>query len=212
MSNCSLCLELRTGLAPVAAGVDTRIERINDDWVLFPSLGPVSPMHIIVMPRAHHTFSLRSDGAAQILAATSSALKEIVAPDSRLLMFEHANSSTGCGVLHAHVHAVTVPHDFDTESLFGNAVPTRCGLLGDLSGELLELFWCFESEDGLWAALDARLPSQTARRAVGAANSISFNADWKIYTHGPWFESSHRVARSLATMLRRSAWPAKPAA
>jgi diadenosine tetraphosphate (Ap4A) HIT family hydrolase len=201
------------GGLPLPSGVPgDRLEWLGAEWALAPSLGPVSPVHILLLPREHRACALTCTGALTLVEKLGRALRTAIAPQHDALLFEHANSTTGCGILHAHVHLVAVPSGFDATDVFGSMSAKRIESLAALLGEERELSWSSDTRGGLFAAVDVRLPSQTGRRAVAAANSARFDTDWKTYTHSPWFEGSRRVSQQLAATLRRSMSPTTTAA
>ena len=212
MSDCTFCDELSTGEPPSAlAGDEERLAWLSQQWAILPSLGPVSPLHLLVVPRRHCTFALAAADAVPTIDAVAQAARERFSSDVDVLVFEHANAASGCGVVHAHAHVVTVPRNVEVRGIFGRESSHRLRSLNDIEELRQELSWC-KVAGASSAAISVRLPSQTGRRAVAAANGVTFDTDWKAYTHRPWFESSRRAAFELADVLRRSACLARPAA
>jgi diadenosine tetraphosphate (Ap4A) HIT family hydrolase len=214
--DCGLCDELSEGTMPsqLRDRGQRRLNWLDDDWALFASLGPVSPVHLLLAPCAHATFSLQRPGALALIERLTSTLRELEPLGRRFVLFEHANSARGCGVTHAHVHALTVPRSIRTQDLFGPFGGTPMPGLSEIAAERSELFWWTTLDGAPRATVDVSMPSQWARRAAGMANDVAFDTDWKAYTHMAWFESSCRVADEIASMLRAPSClaPARPAA
>jgi hypothetical protein len=165
-------------------------------------------MHLLLIPKRHVTFALSEAGASDVVTRVH-ALAQAAYPAERVIAFEHANSPTGCGVLHAHVHIAVVPTSFDRDSVFAQVPARSVATLQSLVGIERELSWVRDGSE-LRATDPGRIASQTARRAVARANAVTFSDDWKTYTHLPWFESSRRTAEEIAQVLRSEA-PRRPA-
>ena len=121
---CELCSEIVTD-APTVTGlaisVSNRICFRSDRSVIMPSLGPLADGHLLLMPISHSTglaFVDASGGGpvlSEIEAMTEFCRTQLGEP----VLFEHGALSGaaagGCGVTHAHLHAVpaskgAVPH------------------------------------------------------------------------------------------------------
>jgi diadenosine tetraphosphate (Ap4A) HIT family hydrolase len=203
---CSLCTEILGGEPPLDCA--SRLFDIDDKWLLAPTLGPVSAMHVLLIPKRHVTFALTEVGASHVVARAHE-IAQAAHPRERVIAFEHANSPTGCGVLHAHVHIAIVADAFKRDAIFGDTPAETVTSLHGLARTERELLWVRDRGE-LRASIDCRIASQTARRAVARANAITFSDDWKAYTHLPWFESSRRAAEQIARALCGEA-PQRPA-
>jgi diadenosine tetraphosphate (Ap4A) HIT family hydrolase len=89
-------------------------------FAVVPSLGPLTPGHSLLCPRAHVTSCARLDRAwhdeyAAVTARVRSRLAALYAAPVHL--FEHGMASAGgrvlCSVDHAHVHLVPLPGEAD---------------------------------------------------------------------------------------------------
>jgi diadenosine tetraphosphate (Ap4A) HIT family hydrolase len=154
-----------------------------------PTIGPLSPGHVLLMPRRHIT----SFGELSTLEA-SAAIRAILELESILhrrfgesIAFEHGSMSLrgagGCGVDHAHMHFVPVPRRV-------NGLPPISGArwkqLGD--GWLAELRDLARSRSpyvvirslggGHFVTPVRSLPSQFVRRWV-AVQIGSITWDWR---------------------------------
>jgi hypothetical protein len=208
-SPCALCVEFATGRLPAALNGHPRVNWIGTSWCLLPSLGPVGPRHLLLVPREHVNCSLHVRDALNLVGELRTACQQTLASDGRkALLFEHANSSTGCGVTHAHVHVVAVPSHIAAHDLFADLTAQSVPSLAPLAREHRELFW-FADDGGVWAAIDLSMRSQWARRVVARANATTFDPDWKAYTHAPWFDASRVLALDVAAVLRVRSRPAQ---
>jgi hypothetical protein len=201
---CSFCAELAGGDpldAVRAAG--PRVEWIDSGWALLPSVGPIGSAHLLLAPRDHETFALPCDSAVGLVRVLARHFAEACSP-GRVVFFEHANSATGCGVTHAHVHAVSLSSDRPLEDLFADLGLSQANSLEALSLERREIFWAMDNQGELFAQAGTRIPSQSARRAVARANGVSFETDWKKYTDEAWYRTSLLMARRIAPLLRAS--------
>jgi hypothetical protein len=133
--------------------------------------------------------------------ATFGAWRALIPSHLHPIAFEHANALEGCGVTHAHVHLVTIPRSVRSAELFDEIDLEGVGGLSALVGETRELFWSVDSAGSVSAKIDQSFLSQFARRAVAAANEVSFESDWKSYTHAEWYEASRKVTGRLATLV-----------
>jgi len=97
----------------------------SDHLALIPSLGPLAPGHVLLVPRDHAPSSavcIRSGRWGALSADVTERLRHQY--KSSLVSFEHGGaadgSATPCSVAHAHVHYVPVPDDVEV-TLPGNA-------------------------------------------------------------------------------------------
>ena len=115
-ASCCFCTELsgRSGdFASIYPEITKgRFVHQTPGFVVFPSLGQLSPGHLLIVPRLHvKSFAalptaLR-DEAVQVFAwAVSAVERQFSAP----VCFEHGSAeaaeSGGCGIVHAHLHVV----------------------------------------------------------------------------------------------------------
>ncbi|MBZ5610322.1 MAG: HIT domain-containing protein [Acidobacteriia bacterium] len=112
-SQCCICAEIVTGEFPLnyrhAYPIDSRICLETKDFVVFPSVSPMSGGHVLLLPRVHVTrLADLPDGQCQQLRLcvdqATDRLRERFGQTCYL--FEHgvATGGTACGIDHAHLH------------------------------------------------------------------------------------------------------------
>jgi ATP adenylyltransferase len=118
---CDFCREAR-GISPCtewAVRVSRTVSRFKWQGThldIVPSLGPIVPGHLLVIPRVHVTaMSVASPAALDELDSALERLGHAFLLGNRPLWFEHgslgAPSAGGCGIEHAHLHMLPTNQD-----------------------------------------------------------------------------------------------------
>jgi diadenosine tetraphosphate (Ap4A) HIT family hydrolase len=121
---CSLCEEFAGTSAPLlkevmSHEVETRILWEGNDWLLIPTIGPLTPGHLLLVPRKHYFSVLRSPSEVltefnALLERCASKLQSLYKKD--VLVFEHGtiDGQKNCGacIEHAHLHIAPGPSTF----------------------------------------------------------------------------------------------------
>lgn len=210
---CVFCREISSGTMPeeyAKRGILNRIVYEDEEFVIFPSLSPLAVGHVMLVPKEHVTSSvqLRRPAFARLEAL------RLAIQDQRgtLLFWEHGiaiGAAGGCGVSHAHVHALPLP----TESArrlearlaqeFPDAVSIPFAALSqEVGSESSYLHWSTRAHG--YVDKDTRVASQFMRRAVAdALGSPSW--DWRDLENWDLFESTlktwqHRPLVAPATL------------
>jgi diadenosine tetraphosphate (Ap4A) HIT family hydrolase len=215
-SPCDFCDEFSGGqensFQRIYAGArDTRALFSSRNFVIVPSLGQISEGHLLLLPARHWTAlgdlpeSLFQEFTSLCNAVTA-ILREEYGP---CITFEHGTRSAdagGCGIYHAHLHAVPFPVALDPIDSLKSRFP--CEQLGDLAelptkSEGMPGYLLYQdSHSSSYLFTVSNLPSQYMRRAlVGTLGKDDW--DWR---------KAGREERLLATLSRLSkhfdAWSA----
>jgi diadenosine tetraphosphate (Ap4A) HIT family hydrolase len=173
------------------------------DFVVFPTLGQIVEGYLLLVPTEHHT-SLADLPVSlfQTFARLSESVTAALAAEyGPCLLFEHGTRSVdagGCGISHAHLHAVPFPTNLDPiDSL-------RKQFSGKQLRDLGEIAQCSKGLPGYLFYQDSlsraflfdvgNLPSQYMRRIMAEALGLE-NWDWRAVG---------REERLVATLNRLS--------
>lgn len=114
--DCRFCSEFDNGKQPEKGPGLGRIVWCDDDFVLVPARGPLTPHHSLLIPIRHATsfggMPERMRRRAEMLVEVHA--DRLSADVTRVLVFEHGTRNEnapngGCGIVHAHIHLVPVP-------------------------------------------------------------------------------------------------------
>ncbi|MBA3239699.1 MAG: hypothetical protein H0T60_00545 [Acidobacteria bacterium] len=170
---------------------ESRILSKTPNWVVVPTLGPLAPGHLMLVPRAHH-FSILScpedilSECQTLLESCAEMLRVIYGQD--VLIFEHgatAQQQKVCGACidHAHLHVVPGPTSFISSAMYeshewepGTSLPDVSNkvsgspymLVGQLSPRALWVRRCKEA-----------VPSQLLRRILAFELGCEGEWDWR---------------------------------
>jgi ATP adenylyltransferase len=137
---CSICDELQGTCAPLHTKLmpqasRSRILEESRNWVVIPSIGPLAPGHIMLVPRNHYYSVLGCPKDAlmecqNLLTECASRLKRIYQQD--VVVFEHGSTPDqpkvcGACVDHAHLHVLPGPISF-VSSAMSQYSPWRNGI------------------------------------------------------------------------------------
>jgi ATP adenylyltransferase len=181
---CYLCAQLGTaaralGNEPVAR---------NMSFEAWPSWGPVTEGHVIVVPR-DHVFSFAQLSPGDLVAAETfvrEVEQRVAGVYGQTCLFEHganvAGSAVGCSVDHAHVHVVPWGGDFisaardDYASLSWHNVPDFSGLPADEP-----YLFVRDARGNAAVGTGSGIPSQALRRTLTSRMGRSDSWDWKTH-------------------------------
>jgi diadenosine tetraphosphate (Ap4A) HIT family hydrolase len=181
----------------------TRVISRSANFVVVPSLGQLSEGHLLLLPVGHWTAladlpkSLFDEFEA-LRADTCSILQKEYGP---CLLFEHGvreGDSGGCGIYHAHGHAVPFPPELDPIARLMSAFPHQeIGKLSEIREKCADLsgyifYQDSRSKSHVFAA--PNLPSQYMRKLLAGVLGAP-GWDWR---------TAGREERLLATLGRLS--------
>jgi diadenosine tetraphosphate (Ap4A) HIT family hydrolase len=192
LMNCDFCDELSGGSSNLFAScygrsADRTIWQ-SKEITIIPTIGQIVAGHVLIIPNNHITaFGDAPPSMLSQLIAVKASLREILLRKyGGCIFFEHGTRGShcgGCGVYHAHIHAVPITYSFSPAGLL-KSVPfftseNLQSALSKINRESSYLFFentlaeCFIAEVSY-------VPSQTLRRAVAefAGNPIW---DWREY-------------------------------
>jgi len=211
-NNCDFCDEFSAGndnaFAKIyAQQLKSRIVLRSENFAVMPSLGQIVEGHTLIVPVRHYT--ALADMPAQIVDEVSelclrvrSTLAESYGPT---VFFEHGVRGTqagGCGVDHAHLHAVPFACAIEPIEQLKRSHPLK-SVVGisdvnkQVSPDLPYLY--YEQTDGrAWTCEVDFIPSQYLRKMV--AESLGVGAwDWRECGREPALLSS--ISRLSALFL-----------
>lgn len=129
---CSICEELQGASAPLHIRLmpqadRSRILEETRHWVIIPTIGPLAPGHVMLVPRGHYYSVLNCPKeilleCQQLLDKCASRLYKIYRQN--VLVFEHGSTSEqqkicGACIDHAHLHVVPGPLKFISSAMSG---------------------------------------------------------------------------------------------
>ncbi len=195
-SRCDFCDELlgghRNAFAHSYGGSFSRALLSAAGFRVVPSIGQIVEGHLLIVPQAH--FCALADMPAEsslgfnlLLRKVRSVLEEHY---SRCVFFEHgirSEDSGGCGIDHAHMHAVPVGAHGVLEALKRDFAGTRIdsieGVRHVLSDRSSYLFF-EDTSQARFAFPVTNLPSQYMRKLVAGSIGKS-NWDWRSSGYEP---------------------------
>jgi diadenosine tetraphosphate (Ap4A) HIT family hydrolase len=193
-TDCDFCNELRGDLSCAfhriyAGDPDTRVLFRSEKFAVIPSLGHILGGYLLVLPIRHFRAAGDLTGNyldefAAICERVGRTLKDQYGP---CILFEHGTRSEGvggCGIYHAHMHAVPLSEVPDPVEILKLRFPYAD--LTDLSSYLF-----YRDSDARFYLFDTGpLPSQYMRKLLADALG---NQDWD-------WRKAGREERLLATM------------
>lgn len=207
---CEFCDEFAGGVAnafyrTLQPAVGRRELFIRNGFVLLPSLGPLAEGHLLLIPEVHCT------SFADLPPIALGGLEEVVSATKRLLsaaygscmFFEHGTRTAdcgGCGIYHAHLHALPMPRLVDPAYLFESRARTQVSGFEEIRRLTQSSYlFCEIADQGKWFCTVDRVPSQYLRRRVGALLG-SPKWDWRADPSEQTFVATLSTVRaSLAT-------------
>jgi diadenosine tetraphosphate (Ap4A) HIT family hydrolase len=195
MTDCCLCAQIagnsaRDLLHEVlgAATYERRARDVTAGFVAIPSVGALSPCHVLLCPRRHvRSFAALPKRERDEAQEASTRLEGFLGERWRLPMhlFEHGNARTGdrvsCSVEHAHLHFVG-----SAASVWGE-VANEFAWLEIAGGDLRaavgdDEYLRYRGPSGKWQITvtdGAPIPSQLMRRVFAGAHGATEAWDWR---------------------------------
>lgn len=183
MTECDFCDEFSGGQENVYArryGPSSRL-LIDGPFRVLPTLGQLAEGHLLILPSGHlRALADLSYGRIQQMESLCRQVRlALTNVYGDCIFFEHgirSKGSGGCGIDHAHMHAVPVQADGVLNLLAKKFNGNRIGSLADVKA-LTSSYLFFESAstERHVFLVDSSLPSQYMRRLV--AETIG-KADW----------------------------------
>lgn len=188
-SHCEFCDEFRGGGHNSFAGryapdFPDRTVLETDYLKVLPSLGHFVKGYLLLVPKQH--YCAIADTPPEVIRDVDRVERLLARQLSSLygpyIFFEHGArtpDSGGCGICHAHVHAVPLPANKAISKLKG-AFPNKSidSLLDLKDATSGASYLYFEDSSGRWVFFPTLLQSQYMRRLVAEAAGIS-SWDWR---------------------------------
>jgi ATP adenylyltransferase len=192
--SCSLCTEfagtsipLHTVMMPRTA--KTRVLWEDDDWLIIPTIGPLIPGHVMLVPREHHfsILSCPSEILAEgqwLLERCSLKLRHLY--QQAIVVFEHgmtANQRKTCGacIEHAHLHVAPGSPSFVSSLTLNSrgwhSAASFSALVSPIGNSPYIMVGLAQPDTRFWArqCVDS-VPSQFLRRVF--AEQLGKDGDW----------------------------------
>lgn len=204
--SCQFCAELAGISTPLHTKIipeakRSRILRKTERWVVVPSIGPLTPGHLMLVPRAHYFSALSCPEdllveCDDLLFECACRLAGIYGQD--VLLFEHgstANLRRPCGacVDHAHIHVLPGPLSFVSSAIKtfptwqAGVSLTQLRTLGVADLPYLMVGY-FVSQFSLWVReCPESIPSQILRTLYACEVGNTDGWDWRKYPNPATF-------------------------
>jgi ATP adenylyltransferase len=165
----------------------------TEQFVAVPSIGPLMPGWLLVLPTSHHLSFADLDateGVAAELEEIAAGWGDLFGP---LTWFEHGpareGSVVGCGVDHAHMHLVPLA-GLDLLSLAATRMPSlrfeRIDGLSEIDAcrrAGMPYLYLREESGQAWLASSEAIPSQFFRKLIAETQGRPEEFDWKRHSH-----------------------------
>jgi diadenosine tetraphosphate (Ap4A) HIT family hydrolase len=200
---CDFCDELSGGTnnafaSTYSPGVACRSVLLTSSFRVFPTLGQIAEGHLLIVPSAHHGAlgDLPLDPINELEYVVARVREALAATyGTRCVFFEHGtrgDRAGGCGVYHAHLHAVPMrerqdPID-DLKAAHGLSEISDCRDLKRIDPRRSYLYYEATDLKRYIACVDY-LPSQYMRKIVSEAIGRSI-WDWRLTGREREFESA----------------------
>jgi ATP adenylyltransferase len=187
---CDFCAELAgDGEHEFARRFGSTADRIvwaSDEFVVIPTLGPLSFGHMLVVPRAHSTSFARLANPARAMSVVSEVRRHIESGLGTTVAFEHGcsgeGSSGGCGITHAHTHVVPMDQPLGLPNLEGVGWAPVAERDGVSTFGPTDYLYFSDIDRSEYVAPIERIPSQLLRRWV--ADRLGMRGwDWRSNVH-----------------------------
>ena len=193
-SDCCLCSEIKIGVFPEeyasVYGVDNRICLESDNFIVIPSVSPITAGHTMLLPKHHYTCMMACpiEMKAEALTLIDSLYTKLTARFGQLFLFEHGVGrldDVACGINHAHLHFVPLAKNIATEvtEKINNEIKVECWGTYDelLSAQPNEkAYLMFGSEiDQMFLATNYTIPSQIVRKVISSVLNLP-NWNWRL--------------------------------
>jgi ATP adenylyltransferase len=211
--NCCLCQEISSGEFPTeyrhVYPIKSRVSRLGGDFVALPTVSPLMPGHVLVLPKRHVSSLADLPGSTwqtlleSVRSTVTQLAERFLAP---FYFFEHGARSVGasCGIDHAHLHVLPI------SAAMANAVRSRvqvdfptCGEAGFIDALSLAASrpgqpYLLHGADlgSIRVAFDERIPSQYMRQLVANLQGTPC-WDWKQLSGRDQFLSTCEFLRHV---------------
>lgn len=211
---CDFCDELSGGsnnafVSTYSHCLPDRIIWESERLVVLPSMGQIVPGHLLIIPKAHITaFADARPAVLDELMLAKARIRKIFFNDmTSCVFFEHGTrtaESGGCGVYHAHMHAVPIKFTCDPVQLLKGVSFTQ---VADCYAAFFRMnssssYVFFENAlSQCFVAEVSTLPSQALRKAL---SEITNNPvwDWRAYGFEPsLLETLDTLRSEFATVV-----------
>lgn len=205
LSSCRFCSYLENGIEDERWTIVAETEHL----VAVPSVGPLVPGWLLVMPKEHVLSfgALDADTLAVLMADVhriAAAWEDVFGP---LTWLEHGPAedhiSAGCGIDHAHMHLVPTGQ-LDLLAAARGQLPNL--VFHEVSGPEAaadpvtrgDSYLYLRTTDGCsWLATSRDIPSQAFRRVIACQQGRPDQYDWKAFPHLDALEIALKLARHL---------------
>ncbi|MBF0391200.1 MAG: hypothetical protein HQL38_00835 [Alphaproteobacteria bacterium] len=193
-TGCEFCRELVDGRGTFARTYETeqfgRTLMESPSFVVWPSLGPLTVGHVLILPRFH------IEAMASLQEPLICELEDLVAKVNAMIggighvaAFEHgacAENGGACGIYHAHLHLLPLPSSVELGVVFA----AEHGLVASLTAAYRTLrgasdYLLFQNGGGPVGHADMtktpkRFPSQHFRRVLNDRFGFLPHWDWRV--------------------------------
>jgi diadenosine tetraphosphate (Ap4A) HIT family hydrolase len=209
-SDCCFCAELageHTTFHDLYPSLSSRLVDETAEFVVIPSLGQLSPGHILLVPKQHVTsFAGLDPRGRQAAQAAYAGLRTSMSRSTpRFVAFEHGSPpgavSGGCGIVHAHIHLVPLGEQDDAAAPVGphrwlrSTAATWLAEAAELSRRDSGYLMWHGPDDAVRLAAASAVPSQYLRRHAASLLGAP-GWDWRFI--GPQRELVDLVSRARA--------------
>lgn len=193
---CCLCSQIAgDGRADLLAsvlgeppGTFDRIIRAWRDFVVFPSIGALTPGHVLLCPRLHvRSMAALPRERVDSLTGAVKAVRKLLARTFGAMVhaFEHGSSDTGdytvCTVDHAHLHFVPVKVDVELYLQAYRWVRVRESLSDIVRGGEYLYYESPTNERWVTTGDSGAFPSQYFRRVFAEALGVADRWNWRVH-------------------------------
>jgi len=181
----------------------------TEDLVAVPSVGPLIPGWLLVMPKEHVLSfgAVDADRLVVLMADLHKIAEHWEASFGPLTWFEHGpaktRSSVGCGIDHAHMHLLPAGHldllngarELFPDLAFGEVVGPEAAADAVALGDP---YLYLRTDDGRsWLTASRDIPSQAFRRVVAHQQGRPDEYDWKAFPRDDALEATLKMVRRL---------------
>ena len=195
MNKCGLCEEVIGNASSEFTRIygknpENRLILERDGFIAIPSIGQMVEGYLLIVTKQHYTSmgSLPVDDLNELNTIMEEVRGLLADTYGRPIFFEHGSmkdvNSGGCGIDHAHIHAVPLPDNTDVlpdiqEALEGVEIAS----LADLSERARQNkpYLFYENQKGIKYLFDVKnIPCQYMRRILGKRLGCQ-EWDWRTY-------------------------------
>lgn len=206
---CEFCTEfdrgsIRSELNQHLAG-RSRFFRCTAQTVVLPSVSPIRPGHVLLLPASHRR-SVRQCDEEELseLVWLARVISELIArEDESVAFFEHGvgdSAGSGCGVVHAHLHLVPLPicsimAVSDEIARSADFIATGPWPTILRSTGFSDTYLSFGTQTDQILVDGAVVRSQWVRQMI-AHHFGQESWDWRDFSHWEWFEHTLSILAS----------------